>query len=339
MVMLTTKSPLLHSGINVHGTMEWDRLLSDSFIPGETALLSNSLAGQLRTVKMGEDVVLADVVAHPQIIIHDAKHIESVHTDARNSFIAHIILDGEGTIEQRGHILPFKTGDISFRCMQEPSKVIFSKSTRFIALRLPFHRLFVLNSKSSTHPRIIAATRNLATLVRDLSTQILINTPMSTISESCSVQAFFWMIAAVFHDDIGQSRDPLALNAFRWQQIEAFLDENLLDEKLSLSVCAHALNISERYLHKLFTSRGLKFSSFVINRRLAWAKVFLENCNLSSTSISSIAYQSGFKSAAHFSRVFRVHFGLSPRDCRVAAKAHYKSHANSALDVSQASNL
>lgn len=99
-VMLTAKSPLLHSGIN--GTMEWDRILSDSFIPGETALLSDSPAGQLRMVKMGEGLLLADVVAHPQIIIHNAWHIESVHTDARNSFIAHIILDGEGTIEQRG---------------------------------------------------------------------------------------------------------------------------------------------------------------------------------------------------------------------------------------------
>ncbi len=337
--MLTAKFPLLHSGINVHGTMEWDRLLSDSFIPGETALLSNSPAGQLRMVKMGEDLLLADVVAHPQIIIHNARHIESVHTDARNSFIAHIILDGEGTIEQRGHILPFKTGDISFRCLQEPSKVIFSKSTRFIALRLPFHRLFVLNSKSSTRPRIIAATRNLSTLVRDLSTQILINNTVSTTSESCSVQSFLWMIAAVFHDDIGQPRGPQALNVFRWQQIVAFLDENLLDEKLALPLCARTLSISERYLHKLFASRGLKFSSFVINRRLDWAKTFLENCALFSTSISSIAYQSGFKSAAHFSRAFRAHFGLSPRDCRAAAKNRYDSHANAALDMNEESNL
>lgn len=337
--MITAEFPLLHSVINFHGTMEWDRLLSDSFIPGETALLSNRPAGQLRMVKMGEDILLADVLAHPQIIIHNVRHIESAHTDARNSFIAHIILDGEGTIEQSGHILPFKTGDISFRCSQEPSKVIFSKSTRFIALRLPSHRLFILNSKSSNHPRIVAAARNLSSIVRDLSTQILTNNAVSTTSENCSVQAFLWMIAAVFHDDTGQPRDTLTLNAFRWQQIVAFLDEHLLDEKLTLSVCARSLGISERYLHKLFASRDLKFSSFVINRRLDWAKSFLGNIDLSSTSISSIAYQSGFKNAAHFSRAFHAHFGLSPRDCRAAAKIRHELHANSALDVNEENKL
>lgn len=123
--MATAQLPTIHAAICCHGTLEWDRLLSASFIPGESTLMNNE-AGELRMIEMADDILLASIIAHPQIIIHNANHIESADKNASNSFIVHIVLDGEGAIEQGKHTLPFKSGDISFRCLWEPSKVIFS---------------------------------------------------------------------------------------------------------------------------------------------------------------------------------------------------------------------
>jgi acetamidase/formamidase/AraC-like DNA-binding protein len=97
------------------------------------------------------------------------------------------------------------------------------------------------------------------------------------------------------------------------QTIERWLD----DPDLTPARVAEAEGISERYLQKLFEGSGTSFTHYLRERRLQRTSAELSSPAEAHHSISEIAYRNGFNDSAHFSRVFRHRFGLSPREFRL----------------------
>jgi AraC-like DNA-binding protein len=96
---------------------------------------------------------------------------------------------------------------------------------------------------------------------------------------------------------------------------EAYIEKNLTSLDLGpLSICK-ALGISKARLYRAFRhSEGV--TAYIRKRRLETIHVLL-NDPRETRSIGEIAYQYGFVSEAHFSRVFRQKFGFSARDVRI----------------------
>ena len=94
--------------------------------------------------------------------------------------------------------------------------------------------------------------------------------------------------------------------------IEAHLD----DPDLGVSQIAQAVNVSERYLQRLFAERGDTVTGFVRSRRVQEAKRLLKDRACRAQTIASIGYRVGFTDPSHFSRLFREAVGVSPRDFR-----------------------
>lgn len=101
----------------------------------------------------------------------------------------------------------------------------------------------------------------------------------------------------------------------RVQQIRNIIGENLSNPDLSVEMIAARMKVSARYLRSIF-SKEEKLSRYILRRRLEECALQLENPLFSSLSISSIAFNMGFNSNAHFSRAFKQKFGMSPRDYR-----------------------
>jgi AraC-like DNA-binding protein len=93
------------------------------------------------------------------------------------------------------------------------------------------------------------------------------------------------------------------------QNIETMLG----DPALSLAKVAQTEGVSPRYLQKLFTEAGNTFSHFLRTRRLERCRADLLSPQFANLSISEICFRWGFNGSAHFSRVFRSEFGVSPR--------------------------
>jgi AraC-like DNA-binding protein len=94
--------------------------------------------------------------------------------------------------------------------------------------------------------------------------------------------------------------------------IEAHLGESWLDP----AQIAAAQHISTRYLHKLFHDQGTTVSAYVRQRRLEACGHDLRDPALARRPVSAIASRWGLPDAAHFSRLFRATYGMSPRDYR-----------------------
>jgi len=71
-----------------------------------------------------------------------------------------------------------------------------------------------------------------------------------------------------------------------------------------------SLGCTKRYLHMLFSERGMTVSDYIWRARLQHCRQELEAHG--GKTITDVAFSWGFSSSSHFSRVFRKCFGVSP---------------------------
>ena len=92
------------------------------------------------------------------------------------------------------------------------------------------------------------------------------------------------------------------------------IDAHLDDSALCPRQLAVALGVSLRALYRITSAAGLTPAGLIWTRRLQLARQRL--ASEQQESITSIAFQSGFKDSGHFSRAFRRVFGASPSAMR-----------------------
>jgi AraC family transcriptional regulator, positive regulator of tynA and feaB len=89
---------------------------------------------------------------------------------------------------------------------------------------------------------------------------------------------------------------------------------HLQDPKLGPASIARAYAISVRALHALFEDVDASVAGLVRTERLARCLEDLQRPN--GGSVTDIAFRWGFCDAAHFSRVFKRAFGVTPSEVR-----------------------
>lgn len=100
-----------------------------------------------------------------------------------------------------------------------------------------------------------------------------------------------------------------------------------LDDELSLGRVAKVVNVSAGYFSELFhKTTGLTFTDYVARVRVEKVKSLLSNPSLP---ITTIAYDTGFKSLSQFNRVFKRLCAVSPRMYRLglAGEKHSRKYA------------
>lgn len=104
----------------------------------------------------------------------------------------------------------------------------------------------------------------------------------------------------------------------RLADIEEYIEMHLTDPDLSYTKVAESCGISPRYLCYILKANGRSFSDFLWSNRLPKARDLLLSSATRNYSIREVAFMSGFKSAAHFSRQFKATYGRPPREYRAA---------------------
>jgi len=104
----------------------------------------------------------------------------------------------------------------------------------------------------------------------------------------------------------------------RLQEVLRYIDVHLSDPGLCTSAVAEACGISQRYLSFLLKENGTPFSELVWDKRLKIAQRWLSSSRPNEVSIAEIAFRVGFKSPAHFSRMFKRVYSKGPREYRAA---------------------
>jgi AraC-like DNA-binding protein len=116
--------------------------------------------------------------------------------------------------------------------------------------------------------------------------------------------------------DFAETVGMRGLKAARLKLAKSFIIAHSHRRDISISAVAASLNVTPRYVQRLFEAEGTTFSEFLVGQRLARAHRLLCDPTANQIAISTIAYDVGFGDLSYFNRRFRRQYGLTPRDVR-----------------------
>jgi AraC family transcriptional regulator, positive regulator of tynA and feaB len=136
-------------------------------------------------------------------------------------------------------------------------------------------------------------------------------------SESSSVEPYMQLVIYDLVGALFASSDPEPLSRQTnklFARISGVIRENFADPDFGPAETAARAGISLRYLHKLFTERGLTCEKFIYSCRLDHAAHLLRRRASLGTDqpLAEIGYACGFRDYAHFARKFRHRYGQPP---------------------------
>lgn len=133
-------------------------------------------------------------------------------------------------------------------------------------------------------------------------------------------QATTDMIAACFHSTAEtRARASSVLERTMRERLQRHIAANLDSPGLTIPAMCGLFRISRTQLYRLFEPQG-GVANYIQEQRLLRAHAELCSPRHDRRRIYEIAFGLGFTSEAHFSRVFRARFGLSPTDARARAQ-------------------
>jgi AraC-like DNA-binding protein len=158
-----------------------------------------------------------------------------------------------------------------------------------------------------------------------------------SLEDKCCQEAFQALVGllAVAMDELETvARPTTRMASYHKDRVRNFVLSQLGNPSLDISMVAAELGISTRYVYHLFSDEDMHLMQWIWTQRLERCRQELTRQAMSGRSISSIAFAWGFNDPAHFSRSFRKHFGISPREMRRMASSQGMTGAPvSALSV------
>ncbi len=121
------------------------------------------------------------------------------------------------------------------------------------------------------------------------------------------------------HERAWLSETDAGVRAAHHGRAVAYIRQHLSDPTLRPESVAAGCGVSLRYLHQVFRHADLSVEQCIYAERVRAACRLLRQTAQRDRSIAQIAYQVGFTQAAHFSRTFKSHTGMTPRAFRDSA--------------------
>ncbi|WP_328902958.1 helix-turn-helix domain-containing protein [Streptomyces sp. NBC_00441] len=113
------------------------------------------------------------------------------------------------------------------------------------------------------------------------------------------------------HGDAATAKEPM--EATLTLRITHYVREHLAEPDLSAARIAAAHGISVRHLYTVLSRAGIGLGDWIRARRLEACKRELAGAAGRARTVSAIGRSWGFVNAAHFSKVFKDAYGVSPR--------------------------
>ena len=100
------------------------------------------------------------------------------------------------------------------------------------------------------------------------------------------------------------------------EKAERYIIENLAKPDLTPKLIAEHIGVSLRHLYRLFLQENLSINKYIQLKRLEKIKADLHDKKNKQSSNTQIAFKWGFWDGAHFSKIFKKNYGVSPKEFR-----------------------
>jgi AraC-like DNA-binding protein len=238
-----------------------------------------------------------------------------------NDLLFCVNVRGRSVALQRDRELVLRDGDAFFATRSSAGfNIVRPTPARFIGCRVPRETVAALLGRLDDTPMsFVPHDTEALSLLITYASAIADALPLATPELQClTVSHMQDLIAASIATTRGGRAiaEGRGIAAARLRAIMMDIDAHIGDGDLSVNKVADRHRITPRYLHKLFESEGLTFSSFVLGQRLSRAHRMLSDSSRADRNISTIAFVVGFGDLSYFNRAFRRFYGATPREVR-----------------------
>lgn len=295
----------------------WRAAICDCYVHVDVkAKNPETYKGFIREARFG-DVVLTDILLSEQSIRRNAQHISRLDKDC---YYLQLLHRGSLTVLQRGAsyvsnpargAIFSATEQYELRCSGEVRSLYLEIPRDEFARRFPSERI-PLSATINSSQGLGRITTEFCAMLSTESSKLDPNVRQKLGGELMDVLAVTLQAAEA---DMPSSDG--SIQGARLRSVKQWIENHLGDPDVSLERIARANGMSVRYLHQLFQLGDVSVSEWIWDRRLQLS--YDEIARADGRLITTIAFDHGFNSSAHFSTMFRRKYGMSPRDL---AKLH-----------------
>lgn len=261
---------------------------------------------------LSNELLIANKFNESYQLSRTQKHINA---DGQGFFVVSSVLKGGIDVRQKDSVFSLRGQGLTFYYSHTPFDIVYNH-LQDTAIKIPEHILLGLLPQAKDIPAQFFAPQNPYFLLLSQLVQTLYRLPTNTsyLQGIHLRESFLQTLVAAISQNIGVLPERNKLDDYHYQKTLLFLKQHYTDETLDTEAIAQAVNLSTGHLQKIFSKMGTSIMQTLWHIRLEKASQLLSSQHLQCLMISEIAFRCGFKSSAHFSRAFRKHTDMSPRE-------------------------
>ena len=293
----------------------WNDIISDVFAPLETRPVNASdFDAEVRCLHTGR-LHMANAISKAATVRRSKA--QAARVDDHRYFL-HVQIDGQLLIRQEGHEALLERGDLVLSDSTLPYSLTYNDTCSTLVLIVAENEL----RRHLPTPEEMIGVKLSGEKGLSNTTSLMLRSVWERAESlppelgSRIADSILDVFATACTEVRGMAVADAAIVGTRRVQIKRYIEANLRDPDLSVRSVAGAFGISPRYLHILFASEQETVSSYILRRRLEECGRQLADSLWQRRTITEIAFGWGFNNATPFARVFRNHYGTSPREYR-----------------------
>lgn len=230
-------------------------------------------------------------------------------------------LRGQGRIQQGSKQFVLRPDDWSLYDPSRPYVIDNQQTTSLLAVQIPRSRLseqIVPELHTCTSPTNggVGLAAVLGSFLKSMAEQLpsLPDDASAALSETV-----LGLLSATLARRQAEAHEHATLPSVLKARVRQHVQTHWADPALDIGQIAEAMRCSKRHLHRAFDDEQCTLDRYIWKTRLLRARQILETEQGRQQPIGSLAVACGFRSAAHFSRMFKSEYGDPPRAVRRAA--------------------
>ena len=298
-----------------HNFRDYRQAVVSSFVPLDVSRMSaDPFWGRLRSVDF-DDAHVHEVTASQHMVERTESRVAG---SGERVLKASLEVWGTGNLNHDGREALRQPGDLAIYDTARPYSLIFEQDMRMLVLMFPREQLGLppdMMRQLTAHR--FSSTDGLGAMIIPFLQNVSQNLDrVGGATGPRLVHSAIDLITTMFANELDLEADPRDSHQLLMQQVRHYIETNLGSPELSPTQIAAAHFISTRHLHGLFREKGTTVSTWIRERRLENCRRDLIEPLNAHLSVGAIAARWGFVEAAHFSRVFKAAYEMSPSELR-----------------------
>lgn len=227
-------------------------------------------------------------------------------------------VSGQGIVEQQQRRVVLQPGHWILYDPRAPYSITNSERCTLLVTQVPRALLAGLrlpgpHAGETGHGNVAGLHGVFGSYLRSLSDQLpgLPDGVGQAVSESV-----MGLLGSTLADAQKRSGEPVPLPTVLKLRVRQYVQTHLSDPDLSIARIANSMRCSTRYLHRVYEDDHASLERYIWLSRLERAHAALTHEANANRSAAEIAFAWGFKSSAHFCRLFKRQYGLTPGACQ-----------------------